>query len=250
MTLTEAAKNYLLHQPIYKNIIVDVIPCCADLDHFDYRKISPIDINELKNKLNIPREAKVITYSGSVGGWYMTKEMFHFFNTVLQQYPEYIMLILTKDDPDKVKEEAVTNGILPGKVIVTYVERSKMPLYLSVSDFSVFFIRNTFSKIASSPTKHAELMGMGIPVICNDIGDTGYIISETNTGCVINSFEKEQFENIVGRLTELEGLDKQRIRDSAFHFFDLHAGVKKYAAFYNKLLHYNSEPDQLLHEST
>src|SRR5205085_7423448 len=106
-----------------------------------------------------------------------------------------------------------------------------------------------FSKLASSPTKHAELMGMGIPVICNDIGDTGYIILETNSGYIINSFEKGQFENVVSRLPELEALDKQQIRDCAFRFFDLNTGVEKYAALYYQLLYSNSHTTQVLHES-
>ncbi|MEI9956314.1 MAG: hypothetical protein WDM90_08440 [Ferruginibacter sp.] len=47
-----------------------------------------------------------------------------------------------------------------------------MPLLLSLSQFSVFFIKPCYSKQSSSPTKHGEIMAMGIPLITNSgVGD-------------------------------------------------------------------------------
>jgi glycosyltransferase involved in cell wall biosynthesis len=173
--LTEAAKDYLLEKPQYSHLSIKVIPCCADLDHFNYNRITPEEIIKKKAALGIPSGSKIIAYLGSVGGWYMTEEMFHFFALLLKQDVEWVMLFLTKDDPDLVKIQAAAVGIPSHKIFVTYSSRKVLPLYLAMCSCSVFFIRNTFSKIASSPTKHGELMGMGIPVICNDIGDTGKI---------------------------------------------------------------------------
>ena len=99
--------------------------------------------------------------------------MFSFVKCLLEQYPDFVMLVLTKDEPAWVRSEALQQGIPADKLIITTAPREKMPLYISLSDCSIFFIRPTYSKKASSPTKHAELMGMGVPVICNDIGDTG-----------------------------------------------------------------------------
>ena len=232
ITLTNAAKNYLLSKPEYKDLSVDVIPCCADFGHFDFAKISSEQIAELRCKLQIPREAKIITYLGSVGGWYMTKEMFSFFKTLSGRFAEYVMLVLTKDNPDEVKKEALANGITPDKIFVTYSNREQLPQYLAISDHGLFFIRNTFSKIASSPTKHAELMAMGLPVICNDIGDTGGIVDSTRTGIVVNDFSETSFKAVADRLHSGAKVNRSYIRDCAKKIFDLRAGADKYFKMY------------------
>jgi glycosyltransferase involved in cell wall biosynthesis len=236
VSLTEAAKNEIYKNKDYKNLFIHVIPCCVDLAHFDFNKINGQDAAALKSKLGIQLQKKVITYLGSVGGWYMTGEMFSFFNRLLQKDAEFVMLVLTKDNPDKVKAEALQYGIMPEKIIVQYAGRLELPVYLSISDFSIFFIRPTYSKIASSPTKHAELMGMGIPVICNSIGDTGNIITKTKTGLVVNKFDHTEYDDIINHLPELFSITKEHIRESAFTYFDLKKGVESYLELYKRVL--------------
>jgi glycosyltransferase involved in cell wall biosynthesis len=236
VSLTKAGKDLLLSQPDYKNISIDVIPCCADLDHFDFHKISQKESQKLRTELGISPGRKIITYLGSIGGWYMTDEMFAFYKQLLIKYPEFVMLILTKDDVQKVISEATAAGIPPQNLFVRYAKRHDVPSFLSISDVSLFFIRPTFSKTASSPTKHAELMGMGIPVVCNDIGDTGNIISATFTGLVIRSFSNEAYLETVEKIPALLAVSKDRIRETAFDYFDLKKGAERYAALYKKIL--------------
>jgi glycosyltransferase involved in cell wall biosynthesis len=235
VTLTHAAKHFLLSIPEYKNLSITVIPCCADLHHFDFHKISSEQINALKKDLAIPAGAKVITYLGSAGGWYMIHEMVSFFKKLRDRYPEYVMLVLTKDNPKKIKEEASLVGIEENKIIISYSTRDRLPQFLALSNCSVFFIRNTFSKIASSPTKHAELMGMGIPIICNDIGDTGKIVADTGTGLVIKDFKMSSFQCFVDQMPSLEKIDKEYIRSHA-QIFDLKTGVQQYLSEYSRIL--------------
>jgi glycosyltransferase involved in cell wall biosynthesis len=213
-----------------------VIPCCADLHHFDFNKISAQRSENLRKELGILPEKKIITYLGSIGGWYMTHEMFSFYKRLLLKHPDFVMLILTKDEKTKVINEAAAEGISPENLFVTYVQRKEVPAYLGISNCSIFFIRPTFSKTASSPTKHAELMGMGIPVICNDIGDTGNIIEATKTGVVVNSFTNNDYDKAVEQMNEFSGISKDVIRKAAFEYFDLKKGAEKYAALYSKIL--------------
>lgn len=236
ITLTHAAKDYLLAQPGFEHLIIDVIPCCADLDYFDYHKISAEKINAVKNDLQIPGTAKVLTYSGSIGGWYLTKDMFTFFKMLIELDPDYVMLILSKDEATKIAAEAMASGIPKNKVFITYSDRNHLPAFLALSTVGIFFIRNTFSKIASSPTKHAELMAMGIPVICNDIGDTGSIVKNTKTGMVVEEFTKNSFQKALKGIKELEKIDKELIRSSALSRFDLALGIRKYSEIYNRIM--------------
>ena len=165
--------------------------------------------------------------------------MFLFFKQLKEQHPEYKMLILTKDDTQKVIDEVLSLGIQSSDVIVTFSDRKALPIFLAISDCSVFFIRNTFSKKASSPTKHAELMGMGVPVICNDIGDTGYVIKKTKTGILINDFNQQTFAEVTENMNELLSIYKEHIRDCAIELFDLKAGAKKYQKVYLQMFQNN-----------
>lgn len=236
ISLTEMAKQEMLRQPDYRHLKIDVIPCCADLELFDYTRVNEDDKASLRKELKISTGARVITYLGSVGGWYMTKEMFSFVRSLLDKNPDFVMLVLTKDEPAWVREEAAGQGIPPEKLIITTAPRNKMPLYISLSDCSIFFIKPTYSKKASSPTKHAELMGMGVPVVCNDIGDTGHIIGETGTGVIVEHFSKMDYEQKVRGLDQILSIPKASIRAASFRYFDLATGIDRYREVYKRLL--------------
>jgi len=235
VSLTEAARKEIRSKEGYQALEVDVIPCCADLDHFNYEQADPDRVAALRNTLGISPDDRVITYLGSVGGWYMTGEMFEFFRRLLDKRPGFTMLFLTKDDPRTVREQAQQAGIPAERVIITYAPRPGLPLYLALSHCSIFFIKPFYSKIASSPTKHAELMGMGIPVICNDIGDTGHIIEQTRTGLLVNDFTSEGYEAVIGRMDELLAIPKEKIRAAAFRYFDLATGLQAYHSIYKRI---------------
>ena len=100
-------------------------------------------------------------------------------------------------------------------LLVTYASRQEVPEYLSIADCGIYFVRPTYSKKSSSPTKHAEMMGMGIPVICNDIGDTGKIIEATKSGVIVNDFSSQEFNRIASRIPEILLMNNQHIRQSA-----------------------------------
>jgi glycosyltransferase involved in cell wall biosynthesis len=79
-------------------------------------------------------------------------------------------------------------------------------------------------------------MGMGIPVICNDIGDTGKIISSTKTGLVINEFNDDHLNKAIADIVTSEQIEKRYIRQCAKEIFDLQIGVQKYSALYTRIL--------------
>jgi glycosyltransferase involved in cell wall biosynthesis len=107
---------------------------------------------------------------------------------------------------------------------------------MALSNCSIFFIKNSFSKMASSPTKHAELMAMGIPVICNNIGDTGDIVDSTRTGIIVDTFNNDSFQEVVNKIADLEKMDKEYIRNCGKKVFDLQSGAEKYLKEYNRIL--------------
>jgi glycosyltransferase involved in cell wall biosynthesis len=93
-----------------------------------------------------------------------------------------------------------------------------------------------YSKKASSPTKQGEIMGMGIPVICNDIGDTGRIVKESGAGIVIEKFDQSVYKKLTASLESLLLIDKEIIRQSAKKNYDLHQGVIIYNKVYRQVI--------------
>ncbi|MCW3116372.1 MAG: glycosyltransferase family 4 protein, partial [Chitinophagaceae bacterium] len=211
---------------------ITVIPCCVDLNHFDYKKITPEIIAAKKKELNIGEKHKVITYLGSFGGWYLLKEMFDFFLQLKKKLPEVKFLFITQSSFESVLNAANSCGADINDIIVQPASRNEVPVYLSLSDWSIFFIKNGYSKMASSPTKQGEIMAMGIPIICNDVGDTGKIIEESGVGLVVHSFEDGDYNRVISNMDQLNLINKEHIRQSAFTYYDLTMGVERYSAVY------------------
>ena len=77
---------------------------------------------------------------------------------------------------------------------------------------------------------------MGVPVICNDIGDTGRVIEESQTGLVVKDFTDAEYDRIVSRTNELLTMSKENIRKAALKYFDLEKGAGDYLQLYKKIL--------------
>ena len=238
ISLTQVGKEELIK--VYGDTIpslaekITVIPTCADLELFNYHNIQPDQKRALADNIGTNNKF-VISYSGSVGGWYLIDEMLQFFKVIKDKIPNAIFLCLTKEPAAVVTQHFKKNGLSNQDVIVTFAQRKDLPLYLSLSNYSVFFIRNTYSKMSSSPTKYPELMGLGIPVICNSIGDTQKIVLDTQSGILIDEFNNENYKIALETMLNTT-FDKEQIRAGAQKYFALSKGVSIYTSIYNKFV--------------
>lgn len=210
---------------------ISVIPCCVDTDHFDPAKVDPKEREQLKDKLGIEPEDKVLTYLGSLGTWYMVEEMLLFFKELIKDHPEYKFLFITKDAPTIVEEKRKRFSVPKDKVVITASEREQLPTLLSVSNLAISFILPSFSKSASSPTKLGELLSMGVPVICNaGVGDVDFLLKENFSMLLADHPDCFNFVR-EGRMDKLNP-DKLAYRSLSQKHFSLSEGVKAYAKIY------------------
>lgn len=215
---------------------LSVIPCCADMAHFDFGKVDAEKKLQFKKELNITDNTFVLGYSGSVGTWYMLPEMMRFFKTLLKQNEQALFLILSRDNPAEIWLEGERAGVPANKIHITPVTRDDMPTWLSIFNYSIFFILPTFSKQASSPTKQGELMGVGIPVICNiGVGDTQEIVEKTSGGIVIKNMTDEDFDEAAKKCISTVA-DKSQIRRLGISYYGLNDGIEKYNDIYLSVL--------------
>jgi len=236
ISLTHKGKDELVEGYAVSPEKITVIPCCVDLGHFDYTKINDVAREKLKEQLGIHSADKVLSYLGSLGGWYLTEEMLDFYKTLKTQVPGTRFLFITHDSREGILAKAAERGIESCDIITRPAKRDEVPLYLSLSDWSIFFIKDAYSKKASSPTKQGEIMAMGIPIICNDIGDTGFIINSSGAGIVVKELTTEQYTLRISEFKNKRMLSKEKIREAAALFFDLSTGVDRYEATYSQLL--------------
>lgn len=216
---------------------IEVIPCCVDLKRFK------IDLEKsrgaMREKLKI-KNRFVIVYVGSFGGFYMTKETADFFHQAKKSDPQTFALILTQSDPEMIAPLLRERGFSPEDYFIKKVSPAEIPDYLIASDAALSFIKPSYSKIASSPTKNAEYLASGLPLIVNDkVGDTREQVESDRTGVVISEFSDSEFENALKKIKEIKAERDavERSKTSAENRFDLEkVGGAKYRRLYSKLL--------------
>lgn len=239
VSLTEAGTKEIHSWKNIPNqpIPVEVIPCCVDTELFSPEKIDKEKIQVLKSSLKISGDDFVISYLGSIGTWYLLDEMLDFFALLSKVKSNSKFLFITNKRKEFILECAKKKKIEASKIIVQESSRYDVPIYLSLSNVSIFFIKPMFSKKASSPTKQGEIMSMGIPIICNSgIGDTRDIIQENQCGIVINNFSETEYKNAITQLYNLTQVPSQNIRETALKYFSIEKGIEKYAAVYEKII--------------
>jgi len=236
VSLTEAGKEIMEQWPLlkYKNKIT-VIPCSVDMDLFDAATLDKNKLQKIKSEIN---SNMVVGYYGSVGTWYMMSEMLDQFKSIQHKYSDAKFLIVTKDEPGiEFEKMLIKKNISKSSIYITGCARNDMPYYIAATDIPLFFIKACFSKLASSPTKHGEIMSMGKPLITNSgVGDMDRIVSTTNSGYSIQQFNTQAYNDATNQIKHLLHLDASTIRKSGEEIYSLKSAVEKYAGIYKKIL--------------
>jgi glycosyltransferase involved in cell wall biosynthesis len=234
VTLTQKAKDIIQTWKEIPNqpIPIQVVPCCSDLQLFSVEKVDEKLLQNLRSKFHLTGNEFVLSYLGSIGTWYMLDEMLDFFKCLIEKKPTAKFLFITNDPSYEVLRKAEAKGIARNAIVVSSSSRENVPIYLALSNWAIFFIQPLFSKAGSSPTKQGEIMGMGIPLICNSgVGDVDSIVSDTNSGYVLKDFSKETYQNAIEKM--LNGkMNKEQIRDGAYKYYSLEKGIEKYLSVY------------------
>lgn len=214
---------------------ITVIPCCVDTITFNPEGLNAEQTAALRRKADVPQNKIILGYVGSLGTWYLLDEMMSFFAVWLKKLPDSILFFVTTEPKEHIYQSAAKNRIPRENLRIIQATRNEMPHYLSLMDFGLFFIKNAYSKKASSPVKQGELMAMGIPVICNaGVGDSDLIIHQYQSGELVYSFDEAAYEDVILRLQN--GVNHpDEIRKGAFDYFDLQKGIDAYEAVYQSI---------------
>ena len=230
VSLTHAAVEYLKTR--YENELfgqhIAVIPTCADLDRF-------VPINPQY------RSRQVQGCIGTVlSGWFRIDWLAAWMEHAAQRNSELSFEIVTRDDPQAVRQGVDPCGTLGERLKVYSKSPDEMPETVCRHDLSImFYAGGNLSELGRSPTRMAEVLGCGIPVIVNrGVGDVASIVEEYRVGVVLEGSEKAQIMRAFDQLGTLmtdEGLAR-RCRSTADALFSLEAGTDAYRELYSDIL--------------
>jgi glycosyltransferase involved in cell wall biosynthesis len=220
-----------------RHVAHEVVPCCADLELF---KFNQSDRERRRHELGLDGRF-VVVYSGSIGGWYLTEDMADFFSVLLKEKPQAHALWLTTGNHDQLRTLMKTRGIEEADYTVLAATSTDVPSYLSASDAGLAFIKPCFSKLASSPTKYAEYLACGLPLIINcGIGDSDTLVTREKTGVLVDEFNQAAYQSAIAALENFvvdPEPTRHRNREVAERLFDVRrVGVERYIHLYESVL--------------
>jgi glycosyltransferase involved in cell wall biosynthesis len=230
VVLTEKARQILFAR---SSKVVEVIPCCVDMKRF--ASANSESRKAARTELGIG-DHKVLVYVGAFGGWYLTDEMVDLFAAFKEREPEGFAMILTQSKTDEVRKKLHAAGYDEKDLFIQRVAASEIPRYLTAADIAVSFIKNCYSKQASSPTKNAEYLACGLPIIANaGIGDTDEQITANRVGTLVTDFDRDSFMEAFDEIEQLGDIG-ERCRETAKRLFDLETvGGVRYRRLYERL---------------
>ena len=217
---------------------ISVIPCCADLEHFNPARYSDSDREALRRSYSLNKEDFVLGYIGSIGTWYMLDEMLDAFAFWYKHVPNLKLFFLSKLSPGILQPKLIARGIPVDSVRVQSTSYDHVPKHIAMFDVGLFFILPVFSKSASSPVKQGEMLAMGLPVLCNSgVGDTDRVIQEIGKDFLIDEFNEGAYKKALRVLR-----DKAYCKNlaplcqaTAKSWFDVNQGVEAYHSVYQRL---------------
>ncbi|MGZ3863970.1 MAG: glycosyltransferase [Bacteroidia bacterium] len=213
---------------------IEVIPCCADTNYFTI--FPPEKKKEIRAKNGIANDALVIGYLGSIGTWYMLDEMLDFFSELKKKHKHALLFFVTQENPKSILEAAKKRNIDASSILVKAAARNEVPEYIATFNLGLFFIKPLFSKQGSSPTKMAEILSCGVPVITNaGVGDCDQIINETGCGVLVNEFTGTEYKKTVDKIDLLLNIPPEKLRQTSLEKFSLTKGIEQYEKIYNYL---------------
>ena len=230
-------RDELLGKPL------EVIPCCVDLrgDHRWSRPLPGVDGAS---------QGAVLVYAGKLGGWYPTRAMADFFVAAREVIPGLIWRVLSQSNPAELQSILADRG-LDAAVSIGRVSPDELPEELSASRAGLCLYTRKLSGSACSPTKVAEYLAFGLPVVASaGIGDTDAVLTHgllegptadagVPVGVLLGEMTDEGYRGAAVALRRLvdDPDTPRRCREVAKRLFDLETvGWERYRRLYEGLL--------------
>jgi glycosyltransferase involved in cell wall biosynthesis len=229
VSLTHAAISYL--QTKYPRELTDqrlvVIPTCADLQRF-------------QPSVQVSRKPLLIGCIGTIlSGWFLIDWLRAFFDAVVRADPHARFELVSRDSSELMLAALQPSSVLIERLHIQAAHPYQMPAIVQRHSASVMFFTGGISKWGSSPTRMAEVLGCGHPVVANPgVGDVEQIIIQHRVGVLARGVTEADMDICVAQLFALlqDPHLTERCRRTAEDMFSLDSGTAAYHQLYNDIL--------------
>ena len=215
---------------------LEVIPCCVDPERF--AAAARRDRNALRAELGLAGRT-VFVYVGALGGYYLVRETADLLEVARQADPRVYALVLTQSPRSAIVPELERAGLSPADYRVISVPPDAVPQYLNASDVALSLIRTSHARRSASPTKFAEYLNAGLPVISTaGVGDLDAQIEGWRVGVLLQGLDRAAMVDAIRAMEELRRDPELAARCRAMSLqYDLHSiGGVRYRRLYAEVL--------------
>lgn len=230
VSLTQAGLSYLqgAYPHHFDNKPTLVIPTCADLDRF---KPAPL----------LSTDPIIIGCIGTMlSGWFRINWLQSFCEAILRSTSEVRFEFVTQDSRQSVLSILNPKPEFLERLVVHSARPDEMPSIIRRHTASVmFYAGGSTSELGRSPTRMAEVLGCGRPIITNPgIGDVEDVIKRHRVGIMVGESSVDEMDASVTDLFELlkDPQLSDRCRNTAKQLFSLEVGVSAYHQLYSDIL--------------
>ncbi|CAA0080646.1 D-inositol-3-phosphate glycosyltransferase [BD1-7 clade bacterium] len=231
VSLTEKAVNYLVSS--YAEIDpsrIHVIPTCVNLDLF------------FPNRQDNCYDSKTPVTIGSVGslssGWFPVDWLFDLY-LASQAVQKTNLTVITKDRLDAIDSIVGSYGLDLSGITLRSSEPKSVVYEIHEMTYGVVFNKPSLGRLGSFPTRMAEFLACGVPVIGNaGVGDVADIIRKYRVGVVVENNSLDSLSDAVKEMAELlKDPDLEaRCLYAVNDYFCADIGAQKYRKIYRKIV--------------
>ena len=144
------------------------LPFTNVVSTLQYFFINPQKRIEIRQKLGIANDCTLFVYSGGLHKWQKVEESINVFEKYHNQYSNSKLLILTKD-LEQLQQLLENRQEIADAVISKSLPFNLVPDYLNAADIAFLLRDNVVMNAVASPTKLAEYMACGLPIISTEV---------------------------------------------------------------------------------
>ena len=181
-------------------------------------------------------EGGILVYAGSLGSWYLFPEMMSFFVAARDEIPGLKFLVLTPHVEQAQQE--VERRQCRQDVFIRCLPPSEVPQHLAAADAGICFLSNCLSKQASSPTKYAEYLAVGLPIVTDAWTGDAAQFSDEDVWIQIRLLEDKEYRKAARDLQVLlsrQASTRQAAKQLAGSAFSLGSAIQKYQQLYEEV---------------